>query len=168
MLRRAFSNFTPATFAKLFATTIRPTLEYCAPAWAPCSKKNAWHLERVQRAGSKHVRGLGHLSYEDRLRSMNLFSLSYRRRRGDLITLFRILSGLCGDELRNLFKYNSRSGRRGHSRVLLQPRCDSLQTAILFSARTIPHWNRLSDWVVSAPSITTFKSRLDKVLDCTL
>jgi len=44
-------------------------------------------LERIQRQGMR--RGLEHLSYEDRLRNLDLFSLQNRRLQGDLIAAFQ-------------------------------------------------------------------------------
>ena len=87
--------------------------------------------------------------------------MEYRRNRGDMIQVYKIIKGLDRLESNKFFKFAHYSKTRGHSKKLYKKTSFKDVRKNVFSQRIINDWNSLNEEIVSAETLGDFKSKPD-------
>ena len=161
IIRRSFVHLDEDTIRLLFKGIVRPVLEYGQAVWSPFKLGEQKRLESVQRRATRMIPGIRHLSYSKRLRRLSLPSLSHRRKRGDMIDVYKYLHGHYRTKF-DMFCRNSGGRTRGHSMKLGKRYARLDVRKYFFANRVVDMWNGLPEEVVSACSVNAFKNRLDE------
>ena len=171
IIRRSFVCLDASMFLQLYKAMVRPHLEYANQVWSPQAKKYREMIENVQRRATKMIPGYSSLEYPDRLKKLKLPTLSYRRLRGDLIEIYKILSGkydpdVCQDfiNLRDQYLGPDAPETRGNDRRIYveNPRLDVRKYS--FPHRAVHVWNDLPNCAVKAETIIDFEVSLDNYM----
>ena len=161
MLRRSFTSLDEESLPLLYKAIVRPHLEYCNVAWQPKWKKEREELEAIQHRATKLIPTLKDFAYQDRLKALSLPSLYYRKAHGDMVECFKYISGMYKVST-NFIPLDSNSSTRGHSKKLKKLSAQKSCRAEFFTRRITNAWNSLPEGVISAPTLNTFKNRLDE------
>jgi len=116
----------------------------------------------VQSMVTKMTSGMEHLSYEERLRKLGLFSLEKNRLQGDLIAAFQYLKGAYKKAGDGLFTRACSDRTRVNGFKLKESRFRLAIRKKFFTMSVVRHWNRLPREVAGV--LEVFKARLDGAL----
>ena len=89
--------------------------QHLESVWSPFRKKDIVTIENAQRRATKILLGLKELSYKERLKKLDLPTLVYRRIRGDMIEVYKILNGRYDQDVEMQLPVND-NNTRGHQK----------------------------------------------------
>jgi len=164
MVRRNFRHLDVPDFRLIYKTYIRPYLVFCVQAWSPHFSKDIDVLERVQKAATTNlVPKLRKYSYPKRLKQIGITSLKDRRLRGDMIEVYKLLTGKEKINYEQFFTLADKHySLRGHDKKLVKERSRLDTRKFFFSQRVVNSWNSLPAEVVNAASANRFKNAYER------
>ncbi len=153
-LRKTFQFFNIKLFKILYPIFIRPHLEFASPVWNSFSKENIKKMEGIQKRATKMVIELRALSYEDRLKELGLTTLEVRRKRADLIQLYKIKKGV--EEVDIDIGGGNQGGYqgRGHNQQIIREKIGNIHMRNnSLPNRNATTWNLLPSDIVGADNV---------------
>ena len=162
LIKGSFSVKDKSTLPSLYMSMVRPHLEYGNIIWGPHFKQDMKAIERVQKRATRMIPTLKDRRYTERLKALDLPSLEYRRKRGDMIMYYKIMTGKVEINRDELFTLNQHSTRGHRFKIQKTQRATKLVRCQSFAIRSANDWNSLPAEVVEAKSANEFKNLLDK------
>ena len=154
----------PEFMVTLFCTHIRPILEYCSNVWNTGYIGDQRVLESVQRRWTKHIDTVSHLDYDARLKTLDMYSVSGRLLRADMICCWKIFNDKSCIAPDSLFSPAPVGNTRGHPYKVGHVRAQTDVRRRSFSIRCVDQWNRLPENVVLEQNYKSFKQKLAMAL----
>ena len=180
MLKRTFESRELELWKKLYISLVRPHLEFAVQVWNPTLQTDIDTIEKVQERATRIPSTHKNLNYTERLKSWGITSLDERRKRGDVIELYKTINGIedidwinpptpkalieipgpassvRGHSLRiNRETFNSKL-RNDHAAAVSARHC-------FFRNRVTPLWNTLSHSLVFSTTLEKFKVEYDRL-----
>ena len=160
IIKKSFVTLNHQTLPLLYKSMVRPHLEYGNVIWGPHFKGDQQMIEKIQKRATKLIPTIRHLPYDQRLKSLKLPSLMHRRRRGDMLEAYKIVTNKVNVNKNHFFDF-SNAPTRGHQYKIRKPKTTKLVRSQTFSQRVINDWNSLPQEVVDARTIHEFKAKID-------
>ena len=113
---------------------------------------------------TKLIPRLRNKPYEERLSELNLFSLTKRRLRGDLIEVFKIIKGIENMDMEKYFTIDTSNITINNGYKIVGKRFQTNEAKHFFFNRVVNVWNGLPSNVIDCSTTEIFKKRLDVYL----
>ncbi len=164
MLRSLKFTLTRSSIERLYITSIRPLLEYGNIVWDNCTNYLKNDLDAIQTEAARIVTGATKLcSIANLYRDLKWETLSLRRKNNKLVQLYKMKNGLTPTYLTTLIPTETQQRYALRNVNNIPSLCGRTQQYTnSFLPSTIRDWNSLPESTRYAPTISSFKYRLNK------
>ena len=151
---------------RIYASIIRPLLEYCDSVWDSSSSEMKKKLDAIHIEAARTITGATKLCSIDKLLAdLGWETLQSRRDKQKLVIYYKTINGRTPEYLRELVprlvQEASTYARRNADHIQTIHASSNLYYNSFFPS-TIRAWNSLSDEIKSAPNVAAFKYCLNK------
>ena len=119
LIARQF-RYLKEVFLNLYKSLVRPHVEYSSVVWCPCTIRDQKRIEGIQRRDTKILPGMQNLSYDQRLRTMGIPRIQYRRLRPDMVQVYKLIYGIDNIDPNIFFEMSNDKRTRGHKYKILK------------------------------------------------
>ena len=146
-----------------YISLVRSQLDYAAATWDPYQVGHTQKIERIQRRAARFV--CNNYSYyccvTSMISTLGWTDLASRRKDLRLALFYKTVFGLLAVPTEDILLLADSRTRASHRYKYSTIRANTQPYRQSFFPRTIPEWNKLPPSIAEAPSIDTFKARLN-------
>ncbi len=140
---------------------VRPHLDYAVQTSFFYRQKYIQSIERMQRLATRCVKSFRRLPYHERLHELKRPSMERHFLRATLVTVYELFHGYLNLSSKELFEPPAAGNLRRHNFKVRQPRFYLARRKAAFAVRSAGPWNRLPPNIAKAPTVSSFKDRLN-------
>ena len=163
-IKRNFRGCPQAVKETVYASLVRPLLEYACCVWDPSGEGLKHEIEMVQRRAARCVLNDYDInnSVNDMLSQIGWQVLEARRRIARLCFMFKLYHGNINIDTSSVMLEPSYVGRNDHRKKIRRLQSRLLPYHNSFFPKTIRDWNRLSTEIIEAESVMDFKNMFNE------
>jgi hypothetical protein len=154
-------NATSEVKKQLYLSMVRSNVEYCSQIWSGTSRFNVVKIERIQRSATRYIMNYPNIDYGQRLQSLNILPLCYRREVLDATFFYKCVNDVYQLDINMFVNFSSNSDRSTRSSIDLLHLCNPISKTEsgkkLYFRRIVSLWNSLPYCIRNANSVTSFK-----------
>jgi hypothetical protein len=150
----------PEFMLRVLNTYVLPSMLYASAIWSPRLRYEANALEAVQRRYTRRITGLEHLSYGQRLHTMQQLSVESACMASDLILAYKLVHGMLGITAAKAGLHLCDGSTRSSGTLLQQQHVAGGSLSQCFKFRIPVLWKTVPLDILQSPSLSLFKQKL--------
>jgi hypothetical protein len=150
----------PDFMMRVFNTYVLPSMLYASSIWSPRLRYEIDAFEAVQRRYTRRITGLRHMSYGQRLHTLQQLSVESACMAADLVLTYKLVHGMLGITAAEAGLHLCAGTTRASGILLQQQHVAQTSLSQTFKFRTPVQWKTVPNNILQCASLSLFKKNL--------